>query len=346
MVSVERQENLPQKNREKEILMNLKTTYAAKLTENLTLTQIWDKTFPQSDKVDHAKVQFVNRFGITLAADLYMPKDATENMPAIAVASPYGATKEQSGGLYAQTMAERGYVTLVFDPSFTGESGGSVRNISAADINLDDFASAIDYLEALEVVDANRIGILGICGWGCYTFPLAAMDTRVKAVVSSTMGAFDTFATGDERIEGRRALNELRSQLAQGQELDRLITVPDIDENSPEFMKDYYGYYRTDRGFHERSINSGLGWNPTTSLSHYTNDIYAYANEVKQPCLLVHGDQAWSYQQSVMMMDRLTNVADKELYTIEGATHCDLYDGGDNNYIPFDKIEDFFNKHL
>ena len=237
-------------------------------------------------------------------------------------------------------------MTLVFDPSFTGESGGSVRNISAPDINLDDFASAIDYLEALEVVDADRIGILGVCGWGCYTFPLAAMDTRVKAVVSATMGAFDTFASGRERVEGRRGLNEIRSRLAQGEDVPVFITVPDIDENSPDFMKDYYGYYRTDRGFHKRSINSECGWNPTTMLSHYTNDIYAYSDEVTQPCLLVHGDQAWSYQESVHMMDRLTNAASKELITVEGATHCDLYDGGDNNYIPFDKIEEFLKKNL
>ena len=326
--------------------MNLNTTYKAKLTETLTLTQEWDKVFPKSDKVDHAKVQFVNRFGITLAGDLYMPKDATENMPALAVASPYGAVKEQSGGFYAQTIAERGFVTLVFDPSFTGESGGNVRNISAADINLDDFASAIDYLEALEIVDADRIGVLGVCGWGCYTFPLAAMDTRVKAVVSATMGVFDTFANGKERVEGRRALNEIRSKLAQGEDVPVLITVPDIDESSPDFMKDYYGYYRTDRGFHKRSVNSGCGWNPTTMLSHFTNDIYAYSDEVTQPCLLLHGDQAWSYQQSVLMMNRLTNAASKELITVEGATHCDLYDGGDNNYIPFDKIEEFLKKNL
>ena len=326
--------------------MNLNTTYKAKLTETLTLTQEWDKVFPKSDKVDHAKVQFVNRFGITLAGDLYMPKDATANMPALAVASPYGAVKEQSGGFYAQTIAERGFVTLVFDPSFTGESGGNVRNISAADINLDDFASAIDYLEALEIVDADRIGVLGVCGWGCYTFPLAAMDTRVKAVVSATMGVFDTFANGKERVEGRRALNEIRSKLAQGEDVPVLITVPDIDESSPDFMKDYYGYYRTDRGFHKRSVNSGCGWNPTTMLSHFTNDIYAYSDEVTQPCLLLHGDQAWSYQQSVLMMNRLTNAASKELITVEGATHCDLYDGGDNNYIPFDKIEEFLKKNL
>ncbi len=326
--------------------MNLNTTYKAKLTENLTLTQEWDKVFPKSDKVEHAKVQFVNRFGITLAGDLYMPKDATEKMPALAIASPYGAVKEQSGGFYAQTLAERGFVTLVFDPSFTGESGGNVRNISAADINLDDFASAIDYLECLEAVDADRIGILGVCGWGCYTFPLAAMDTRVKAVVSATMGAFDTFTNGKERVDGRRALNVIRSRQAQGEEVPVLITVPDIDESSPDFMKDYYGYYRTDRGFHKRSVNSGCGWNPTTFLSHYTNDIYAYADEVTQPCLLVHGDQAWSYQQSVLMMDRLTKAKSKELVTVEGATHCDLYDGGDNNYIPFDKIEEFLKNNL
>lgn len=326
--------------------MNIKTKYNAKLTENLNLTNEWDKTFKKSEKVDHAKVQFVNRYGITLAGDLYMPKQVTNSMPAIAVASPYGAVKEQSGGFYAQTLAERGFVTLVFDPSFTGESGGAVRNISSPDINLDDFASAIDYLEALEVVDSNKIGVLGVCGWGCYTFPLAAMDSRVKAVVSSTMGVFDTFANGDERLEGRKALNEIRSKLAKGEEVAKLITVPDIDESSPDFMKDYYAYYRTNRGFHKRSINSGCGWNPTTFLSHYTNDIYAYASEVKQPCLLVHGDLAWSYGQSVLMMDRLVNVKNKELVTIKGATHCDLYDGGDKNFIPFDKIESFFKENL
>ena len=321
--------------------------YKMKLTEELNLTNEWDKVFPKSDKVDHKKVCFVNRFGITLAGDLYTPKGAEGKLPALAVASPYGAVKEQSGGFYAQTLAERGFVTLVFDPSFTGESGGAVRNISAADINLDDFASAIDYLEALEIVDGERIGILGVCGWGCYTFPLAAMDTRVKAVVSATMGVFDSFANGTERLDARRSLNEIRTKLTQGEEVPVLITVPDIDETSPDFMKDYYAYYRTERGYHKRSVNSGVGWNPTTFLSHYTNDIYAYADEVTQPCLLIHGDQAWSYQQSVMMMDRLTNSASKELVTVEGATHCDLYDGGVNgDKIPFDKIEEFLKEAL
>ena len=326
--------------------MNLSTTYKAELTEELELTQDWDKTFPRSGAVDHAKVSFVNRFGITLAGDLYMPKGAEAGMPAVAVASPYGAVKEQSGGLYAQTLAERGFAALVFDPSFTGESGGAVRNVSAADINLDDFASAIDYLECLEVVDGSRIGVLGVCGWGCYTFPLAAMDARVKAVVSATMGVFDTFASSEERAEGRRGLVALRSQLACGEDVPPMITVPDVDDDSPDFMRDYYAYYRTDRGFHARSINSGLGWNPTTMLSHWTNDIYAYAGEVNQPCLLVHGDQAWSYQQSVLMMDRLANASSKELVTIEGATHCDLYDGGGKNAIPFDRIEAFLKENL
>lgn len=312
----------------------------------LNLTQEWDKTFPKSEKVNHRKVTFTNRYGITLAADLYTPKNASGKLAAIAVASPYGAVKEQSGGFYAQTLAERGFVTVCFDPSFTGESGGNVRNISSPDINLDDFASAIDYLTTLDIVDAERIGVLGVCGWGCYTFPLAAMDTRVKAVVSATMGVFDTFANGKERVEGRRALNALRTRMAKGETVTPLITVPDIDENSPDFMKDYYAYYRTSRGFHKRSINSGLGWNPTTMLSHWSNDIYAYADEVTQPCLLVHGDQAWSYQQSVLMMDRLTNVASKELVTVKGATHCDLYDGGKDKVIPFDKIENFFNANL
>lgn len=326
--------------------MNLTTTYKAKLTEKLNLTDKWDKTFLKSEKVDHAKVMFVNRYGITLAGDLYMPKNAEGKLSALAVASPYGAVKEQSGGLYAQTLAERGFVTLVFDPSFTGESGGHTRNISSPDINLDDFASAIDYLECLEVVDKDRIGVLGVCGWGCYTFPLAAMDSRVKAVVSSTMGVFDQFTNAEDRLEARKGITQIRSELARGEEVPVMITVPDIDETSPDFMKDYYGYYRTNRGYHKRSINSGCGWNPTTMLSHFTNDIYAYANEVKQPCLLVHGNLAWSYQQSVLMMDRLINAKSKELVTIEGATHCDLYDGGDNNYIPFDKIEEFLRDNL
>ena len=316
------------------------------MTKTLNLTQEWDKTFPKSDKVNHKKVAFMNRYGIELAADLYVPKEKEGKFPALAVASPYGAVKEQSGGLYAQTLAERGFVTVCFDPSFTGESGGNVRNISSPDINLDDFASAIDYLTTLDIVDAERIGVLGVCGWGCYTFPLAAMDSRVKAVVSATMGVFDTFANGKERLGGRRALNVLRTQMAKGETVAPLITVPDIDETSPDFMKDYYAYYRTPRGFHQRSINSGLGWNPTTMLSHWTNDIYAYADEVTQPCLLVHGDQAWSYQQSVLMMDRLTNAASKELVTVKDATHCDLYDGGKDKVIPFDKIEAFLNENL
>jgi hypothetical protein len=320
--------------------------YNRKLTEKLNLTTEWDKTFPKSDKVDHKKICFVNRFGITLAGDLYTPKNAEGKLPALAVASPYGAVKEQSGGFYAQTLAERGFVTLVFDPSFTGESGGNVRNISAADINLDDFASAIDFLEVQDNVDAERIGVLGVCGWGCYTFPLAAMDSRVKAVVSATMGVFDSFASGDERLAARKGLTDIRTKQAQGEEVPVLITVPDIDDDSPDFMKDYYAYYRTDRGFHPRSVNSGAGWDATTFLSHYTNDIYAYTDEVKQPCLLVHGDKAWSYQQSVMMMNRLTNAAYKELITVEGATHCDLYDGGDKEYIPFDKIEEFLRNYL
>ena len=328
--------------------------------EKLNLTQEWDKTFPKSEKVNHRKVTFQNRYGITLAADLYTPKTsaadadfksasqeyANGKLPALAVASPYGATKEQSGGLYAQTLAERGFVTVCFDPSFTGESGGGVRNISSPDINLDDFASAIDYLVTLDNVDANRIGALGVCGWGCYTFPLAAMDSRVKAVVSATMGVFDTFANGKERLAGRKALNELRTRMAHGEKVDKLITVPDIDEQSPDFMKDYYAYYRTERGFHPRSINSGQGWNPTTMLSHWTNDIYAYADEVRQPCLLIHGDKAWSYQQSVLMMERLKNTKSKELVTIPGATHCDLYDGGKDKVIPFDKIESFLRDNL
>ena len=299
--------------------------YKVQLTEKLNITNEWDKTFLKSDKAKHQKVQFVNRFGITLVGDLYSPKEDGV-FSAIAVASPYGAVKEQAGGYYANELASRGFVTLVFDPSFTG---------------------AIDYLETLNQVDSNKIGVLGVCGWGCYTFPLAAMDNRIKAVVSATMGVFDTFANGQERIEGRKTINEIRSKLANGEDVPKIITVPDIDENSPDFMKDYYAYYRTNRGFHPRSINSGCGWNPTTFLSHYTNDIYAYANEVTQPCLLVHGDKAWSYQQSVLMMDRLVNVKDKELFTVKNATHCDLYDGGENHdKIPFDKIEDFFKKNL
>lgn len=327
--------------------MNLNTRYNKPLTEQLTLGQTWDKVFPKSDRVDHAKVQFVNRYGITLAADLYMPRSAEQGMPAIAVASPFGAVKEQSGGLYAQTLAERGFVTLVFDPSFTGESGGNVRNMSSPEINVDDFASAVDYLIALEVVDENRIGILGVCGWGCYTIPVAAMDTRVKALVSATMGAFDTFATPEERIEARRGVNAVRSRIARGEAVEPFITVPNpVADDAPDFVKDFNSYYCTPRGYHKNSVNSGLGWGSSTIwLGHWTFPIYAYANEVTQPALLVHGDKAYSYPFSQAVFEQLTRCS-KELYVVPDASHTDLYDGGKNKVIPFDRIEAFFKEHL
>ena len=320
--------------------------------DGLTLTNEWDKVFPQSDKVNHRKVTFHNRYGITLAADLYEPKDAEGKLPAIAVSGPFGAVKEQSSGLYAQIMAERGFLTIAFDPSYTGESGGEPRYVASPDINTEDFCAAVDFLSVQDNVDPERIGIIGICGWGGMAVNAAAIDTRIKATVASTMydmsriaanGYFDA-NTEDDRYNARVALNAQRTedykngtyQLAGG-------VVDPLPDDAPYFVKDYYAYYKTERGYHPRSLNSNGGWNTTSSLSLMNMPLLAYASEIRSPVLLVHGEKAHSRYFSETAYEKLTSGAyadNKELMIIPGASHTDLYDQTD--IIPFDKIEDFF----
>ena len=320
--------------------------------EKLVLTKEWDKTFPKSDKVEHGKVTFHNRYGITLAADLYTPKGKGGKLPAIAVCGPFGAVKEQSAGLYAQTLAERGFLTLAFDPSFTGESGGQPRYVASPDINTEDFSAAVDFLSVQENVDPERIGILGICGWGGMALNAAAMDTRIKATVASTMydmtrvnarGYFDAM-DADARYETRKALNAQRIedykngsyQLGGG-------VVDPLPEDAPFYVKDYYDYYKTDRGYHARSLNSNGGWNTTSALSFMNMPILAYADEIRSAVLIIHGEKAHScyFSEDAFKMLKGDN---KELMIIPGAVHTDLYDRTD--IIPFDKLTDFFNMSL
>ena len=316
-----------------------------KITENLNLTQDWDKIFPLSEKVNHKKVTFVNRYGITLAADLYTPKNISGKLPALAVGGPYGAVKEQASGLYAQTMAERGYIAMAFDPSFTGESGGNIRLVSSPDINTEDFCAAVDYLVCLENVDAEKIGIIGICGWGGLSISAAAMDPRIKATVSSTMGSFDD-NTHEQRIAMRKKLAAQRTADVQSGTYANSPTLPKPCPNdAPDFIKDYCNFYHTKRGYHKNSVNSGLGWNSTSWLSHITFSLFDYAEEIESAVLLVHGNKAFSYYASEKVF-KLLKGDNKEFYTVEGASHCDLYDGGGKNAIPFDKIDDFFKKYL
>ena len=322
------------------------------MSDGLTLTSEWDKVFPQSDKVNHRKVTFHNRYGITLAADLYEPKDAEGKLSAIAVSGPFGAVKEQSSGLYAQIMAERGFLTIAFDPSYTGESGGEPRYVASPDINTEDFSAAVDFLSVQDNVDPEKIGIIGICGWGGMAVNAAAMDTRIKATVASTMydmsrvnanGYFDA-NTEDDRYNARVSLNSQRTedyrngtyQLAGG-------VVDPLPEDAPYFVKDYYDYYKTERGYHPRSLNSNGGWNTTSSLSFMNMPLLAYASEIRSPVLLIHGEKAHSLYFSQDAYAEMTsgNYADnKELMIIPGASHTDLYDQTD--IIPFDKIETFF----
>lgn len=323
------------------------------MAEKLNLTQEWDKTFPKSDKVNHIKVTFHNRYGITLAADLYIPKDATGKLPAIAICGPFGAVKEQSSGLYAQTLAERGFLTLAFDPSFTGESGGHPRYVASPDINTEDFCAAVDYLSTREDADPERIGILGICGWGGMAVNAAAIDTRIKAMVASTMydmsrvtanGYFDAADNADARYETRKQLNAQRTEdylngnyaLAGG-------VVDPLPEDAPQFVKDYYAYYKTSRGYHKRSLNSNGGWNKTSSLSFLNMPILSYADEIRSAVLLVHGEKAHSRYFSEDTFKKLKG-DNKELFIVPGAVHTDLYDN--MAVIPFDKIESFFRSHL
>ncbi|WP_302616513.1 alpha/beta hydrolase [uncultured Desulfovibrio sp.] len=319
----------------------------------MKLEQGWDKTFPKSDKVDHRKVTFQNRYGITLAGDLYIPRGAEGRLAAIAVSGPFGAVKEQASGRYAQVMAERGFLTLAFDASYTGESGGEPRNVASPDINTEDFSAAVDFLATLDSVDANRIGIIGICGFGGMGLNAAAMDTRIKATVASTMydmsrvnanGYFDAM-NADARHEARKQLNEQRTRDAQsGSIAPSQAGLPaSLKGDEPQFVKDYFDYYKTTRGFHPRSINSNGAWNATSSLSFMTMPILAYAGEIRNAVLLIHGEKAHSRYFSEDAFKKLTG-DNKELFIVPGASHTDLYDRMD--IIPFDKMESFFKANL
>ena len=322
-------------------------------TETLNMTQEWDKVFPKSSKVDHEKVTFVNRYGITLAADLYKPAGAEGKLPAIAVSGPFGAVKEQSSGLYAQEMAERGFLTMAFDPSFTGESGGNVRYVASPDINTEDFSAAVDYLSNREDVDSERIGIIGVCGWGGMAINAAAMDTRIKATVASTMydmtrvnakGYFDEADSADARYEMKKALNEQRTKdYAAGTYALAGGVVDPLPDDAPWFVKDYYAYYKTDRGYHPRSLNSNNGWNMTSSLSFINMPILQYAHEIRSAVMVLHGEKAHSryFGEDAFKMLQGEN---KELVIVPGATHVDLYDQKD--IIPFEKVQQFFEEYL
>ena len=328
--------------------------------EELQLTQEWDKTFPKSGKVDHCKVTFANRYGITLAADLYAPKEAEGKLPAIAVCGPFGAVKEQCAGLYAQTMAERGFLTLAFDPSFTGESGGNVRYMASPDINTEDFMAAVDFLSLCEKVDPERIGIIGICGWGGMAVNTAALDTRVKATAAMTMydmtrvnakGYFDAEDSEEARYQKRAAMCAQRlADLRAGEYRLGGGVVDPLPEDAPFFVKDYYDYYKTGRGYHLRSLNSNGGWNAIGCESFINQPILQYSSEIRSAVLIVHGEKAHSCYFSrdayaAMVKDSKYN-ANKELMIIPGAVHTDLYDGGKDHVIPFDKLEGFFSEYL
>lgn len=323
-----------------------------KSMENLELTKEWDKVFPKSDKVNHSKVTFRNRYGITLAADMYVPKNAEGKLPAIAVSGPFGAVKEQSSGLYAQTMAERGFLTIAFDPSYTGESGGEPRYVASPDINTEDFSAAVDFLSTRDDVDPERIGIIGICGWGGLALNAAAMDTRIKATATATMydmsrvnanGYFDSM-DADKRYELRRQLNAQRTVDAKNgtYALGGGVVDP-LPEDAPWFVKDYHSYYKTERGYHKRSLNSNGGWNITSSLSFINMPQLAYSDEIRNAVLVMHGEKAHSCYFSKDAFKKLKG-DNKELLIIPGAVHTDLYDRMD--IIPFDKMEAFFREYL
>ena len=329
-------------------------------TQELKLTKRWDKTFPKSDKLKHSKVTFINRYGITLAADLYSPKNAKGRLPAIAVSGPFGAVKEQCSGLYAQTLAERGYLTLAFDPSFTGESGGEPRYMASPDINTEDFMAAVDFLSVQDNVDPERIGILGICGWGGMALNTAALDTRVKATAAMTMydmtrvnanGYFDSENTEEARYEKKKALCAQRIEdYANGSYALAGGVVDPLPEDAPFFVKDYYDYYKTPRGYHKRSLNSNGGWNVTGCMSFINQPILKYVGEIRSAVLIVHGENAHSCYFSRdayadMVKDgRFTD--NKELLILPGCVHTDLYDGGGKDAIPFDRLDSFFARYL
>ena len=328
------------------------------MNEELNITNKWDKVFPLSDKINHKKVTFKNHFGITLVADMYEPKEYVGKLPALAVSGPYGAVKEQSSGLYAQEMAERGFLAIAFDPSFTGESGGSPRYMTSYDINVEDFQSAVDYLISLDNVDSEKIGIIGICGWGGMALQTACIDTRIKATIISTMydmsrvagnGYFDEQDSEEARHNARVALNNQRNEdYKKGNYALAGGVVDPIPENAPEFLQGYHNYYKKKRGYHKRSLNSNNGWAIQTNTSMMNTRLFHYSNEIRNAVMIIHGDKAHSfymgeYAYNNMIKDsKYTN--NKEFIIIPGATHTDLYDKKDK--IPFDKIERFLKDNL
>ena len=328
------------------------------MQEQLKLTMEWDKTFSKSDKVNHHKVTFHNRYGITLAADMYEPKEIQGRLSAIAVCGPFGAVKEQASGLYAQTLAERGFITIAFDPSFTGESGGIPRYMASPDINTEDFQAAVDFLSVQKNVDPERIGIVGICGWGGMALNVAALDTRIKATVTSTMydmsrvnaqGYFDAENTADARYEKKKVLNaqRVKDYINDSYALGGGVVDP-LPTDAPFFVKDYHAYYKTDRGYHPRSLNSNGGWNVIGCMSFLNQPILQYSNEIRSAVLLIHGEKAHSCYFSkdayANMIKDNPYTDNKELMILPNAVHTDLYDQVD--IIPFDKIEKFFREYL
>lgn len=326
---------------------NLNTATAP--AEQLVLTQEWDKVFPKSEKVDHKKVTFVNRYGITLAADMYTPKGASGELPAIAVSGPFGAVKEQSSGLYAQELAERGFLTIAFDPSFTGESGGEPRRVASPDINTEDFSAAVDFLSVQPNVDADRIGILGVCGWGGIAIQTAINDPRIKATVASTMydmtrvtanGYFDADDSKEKRNAARAAMASQRTADFRKGEYKRAGGVVDpLPDDAPQFVKDYHAYYKTPRGYHERSGNSTDGWNVTSAMPFMNFKFFEYADELESAVLIVHGENAHSRYFGEDTFKKLRG-NNKELLIVADATHCDLYDNPDK--IPMNQIATFY----
>ena len=325
--------------------------------EKLQLTTEWDKTFPKSDAVDHTKVTFHNRYGITLAADLYQPRRAAANarLAAIAVCGPFGAVKEQCSGLYAQTLAERGFLTIAFDPSYTGESGGEPRYMASPDINTEDFLAAIDYLSCRDDVDAKRVGVVGICGWGGLAINAAALDPRIKATVASTMYDMSRVSAKDyfDEADSPEARNYSRSALAAQRTRDYAAgtyeraggVVDPLPEDAPWFVRDYYDYYKTPRGYHPRSLNSNDGWNAIGTQSFLNQPILAYADEIEDAVMVLHGEEAHSCYMGKDAFALLRG-NNKELVLVPGATHTDLYDGGGKGAIPWDTIQEFFEKYL
>ena len=320
---------------------------------DINIVNEWDKVFKLSDKVNHKKVTFKNHFGITLVADMYEPKNYEVKLPAIAVSGPYGAVKEQSSGLYAMEMAERGFLTIAFDPSFTGESGGVPRYMTSPDINVEDFQAAVDYLISLDNVDLEKIGIIGICGWGGIALQTACIDTRIKATVCSTMydmsrvagnGYFDEQDNEEARYNARVAINKQRTEDYKSGEYALAGGVIDpLPDDAPWFVKDYYDYYKTKRGYHERSLNSNGGWAIQSNTSMMNTRLFKYSNEIRNAVMIVHGEKAHSFYMgkdaynNMIKDSKYTN--NKELLVIPDATHTDLYDQKDK--IPFDKIEKF-----